>query len=231
MRAKDIMSPNVITIGLDASVEAIAQLLMDKRISAAPVVDGDGNLAGIVSEGDLVRRISGEDGDQKSWWMKILTSDVDKADSFIKVHGRRAKDIMTRNVITVEEDTELSDLARTLETHRIKRVPVLRDGKLAGIVSRSNMLQVVATRKIDIRPYPAPGDREIREQVHDVLVAKGFATHGSLNVIVDDGIVELWGWVETEPERDAMLMAAAEVQGVKKVKDHFGKVAPWVWGA
>lgn len=230
MRAKDIMTPNVVTVTPDAMVDEIAELLLENKISAVPVVNDSGGLEGIVSEGDLIRRISGDAGDRRSWWLKLMASDVDRADDFIKSRGRTAREVMTTNVVSIDEDTELSDIAATLESHAIKRVPVVKDGKLTGIVSRSNLLQVVAGRKTEVTAAPTPGDREIRTLVHDSLVKKGFVSHGALNVIVDKGVVELWGWVESDSERQAMLLAAGEIAGVKEVRDHFGKMAPWIGG-
>jgi len=231
MQAKDIMSPDVVTINSSAMVDEVAGLLLEKKISAVPVVDDNEKLVGIVSEGDLIRRMSNDAEQHQSWWLKLMSSGTENAESFIKARGRTAKEVMTQNVVTVGEDMELSDVAATLESHRIKRAPVVRDGKLVGVVSRSNLLQVVAGRKTEVKKATTPNDREVRTQVHDTLVSKGFVTHGSLSVIVDDGVVELWGWVESDAERDAMILAASEIAGVIEVRDNFGRISPWVWGA
>lgn len=231
MRAKDIMTPNVITVAPEATVAEIAEVLMAKGISAVPVVDQNAAICGIVSEGDLMRRMANDADDKRPWWLRMMSSNTEEAADFIKSHGRTAHDVMTQNVVMVSEDMELSDLAKTLETNRIKRVPVVTDGKLVGIISRSNLLQVIAGQKTEIKKEVDVSDREIRKQVHDSLSTQHFASHGSLNVIVEDGVVELWGWIETEPEREALMLAAREVAGVKDVRDHFGKISPWVWGA
>ena len=231
MRAKDIMTPNVITVRQDVPVSDVAELLLEKKITAVPVVGEDGRLAGIVSEGDLVRRLSEGADDDRPWWLKMMATNSDGARDFIKSHGRTAGDVMTRNVVSVNEDTELNEVAHVLEANRIKRVPVVTDGKVVGIISRSNMLQVIAGQKTEVKKPASVSDRELRKQVYDSLSNQGFASHGSLNVIVDDGVVELWGWVETEEERKALLLTATEIDGVKEVRDHFGKISPWVWGA
>jgi len=231
MQAKDIMTPVVHSVRTDTSVGDIADLLMEKRISAVPVLDDNDALVGIVSEGDLIRRLSGGADDHRPWWLTVMSSRAEDASDFIKAHGRTAQEVMTRNVVTVSEEDELNEVARALESHRIKRAPVVRDGKLVGIVSRSNLLQAVAGQKAEIKKSATLDDREIRTLVHQALEANGFVSHGTLNVIVDKGVVELWGWVESQAERDALLLAASEVDGVKEVKDHFGRVAPWVWGA
>ena len=231
MLAKDLMNPGVITVGPDTSVTDIAALLMDKNISAVPVIGDDKKLCGIVSEGDLMRRISSDGDDKRSWWLKMVSSNSEEAYDFLKAHGRTAKDVMTKNVETVSEDTEISEVAQILESHHIKRVPVTDDGKVVGIISRSNLLQLVAGQKTELKDQVSINDRDLRRQVYDSLSDKNFASHGTLNVIVVNGVVELWGWVETETERNALLLAASEVPGVHEVKDHFGKVSPWVWGA
>lgn len=231
MQAKDIMTPTVVTVGPEETVSAIANLLMSKKISAVPVLDKERQLCGIVSEGDLIRRISDDADDNRPWWLKMMSSNSEQAGDFIKAHGRTAKDVMTKNVATVDENMEICDVAHKLEANRIKRVPVMSGDQLVGIISRSNLLQVVAGQKTEIAKAATPGDRALRKQVHDHLNDQNFTSHGSLNVIIDDGVVELWGWVETETERDALILAAKEVPGVTEVRDHFGKVSPWVWGA
>lgn len=230
MQAKDVMVPDVVTVGLEAKVKDIADLLVAKQISAIPVVDKDGKLAGIVSEGDLLRRMAEGADDKRPWWLRMMATGSEDASAFIKSHGRTAEQVMTKNVVTVEEDADLSEVAHLLESNRIKRVPVMRDGQVVGIVSRSNLLQVIAGQKMETKKTYLVSDREIREQVHKSLSKKDFVSHGTLNVIVDDGIVELWGWVESDVERDALVLAASEVDGVKEVKDHFGRISPWVWG-
>ncbi len=230
MQVSDIMTPKVFSVEAETAVGEVAELLMNKKISAAPVLGSDGKLLGIVSEGDLMRRLAADADEDKSWWMLNLASPESEARDFIKAHGRTAKDIMTRNVVTLSEDMDLAAVAHLLESNRIKRAPVVRDGKVVGIVSRSNLLQAVAAERTKSNSDDRLSDREIRNLVHDTLSKKEFASHGALNVIVEDGVVELWGWVDSDAERDALMLAASEVKGVKQVKDHFGRVSPWVWG-
>lgn len=230
MQVSDIMTPKVFSVEAGTGVGDIAELLMKKKISAVPVLEENGKLLGIVSEGDLMRRLAADADQEEPWWMLKLASPEREARDFIKAHGRTAKDIMTRNVVTLTEDMDLAAVAQLLESNRIKRAPVLRDGKVVGIVSRSNLLQAVAAERSGTNGEARLSDREIRNLVHDTLSSKEFASHGALNVIVEDGVVELWGWVESDAEREALLLAAGEIEGVKQVKDHFGRVSPWIWG-
>jgi CBS domain-containing protein len=228
MLAKDIMTPNVITIAPSLGIEEIAQLLLSCNISGVPVVDAEDRLIGLVSEGDLLRRL--EDGTERrrSWWLNLLTGPEERAREFVKTHGRRAEDVMTREVMTVTADTPVGEIAQILERRRIKRVPVVEDGKIVGIVSRANLLHGLATHKDRISITPSPDDRAIREQVQALVAKEAWISHGSLNVLVADGTVELWGWVDSEDERKALLIAVGELDGVKDVVDHLGSVPPYL---
>ncbi len=230
MQASDIMTAKVVTVGVDTDVEVIARLLLERRISAVPVVDSSDHILGIVSEGDLIRRPETETERHRSWWLRLLADKTERAEEYVKSHGRRADQVMTRDVVTVTEDSKVGDIAETLEQRRIKRVPVVRDGKLVGIISRANLLHSLAAHKERIEA-PTTDDRSIRDRVMAVLNEQDWVSHGGLNVIVNDGVVELWGWAESQKERDALRLAAESVEGVREVKDRLGKLAPWVWGA
>ena len=228
MLAKDVMTPNVVTIAPSLAIEEIAQLLLSCNISGVPVVDAEDRLIGLVSEGDLLRRL--EDGTERrrSWWLNLLTGPEERAREFVKTHGRRAEDVMTREVMTVTADTPVGEIAQILERRRIKRVPVVEDGKIVGIVSRANLLHCLATHKDRISITPTPDDRAIREQVQALVAKEDWITHGSLNALVADGVAELWGWVDSEDERKALLTAVGELDGVKEVVDHLGSVPPFL---
>ncbi len=230
MQASDIMTAKVVTVGVDTDVEVIARLLLERRISAVPVVDSSDHILGIVSEGDLIRRPETETERHRSWWLRLLADKTERAEEYVTSHGRRADQVMTRDVVTVTEDSNVGEIAELLEQRRIKRVPVVRDGKLVGIVSRANLLQGLAARKEKIEA-PSTDDRSIRDRVMAVLNQQDWVSHGGLNAIVNDGVVELWGWAESQKERDALRLATESVEGVREVKDRLGKLAPWVWGA
>ncbi len=230
MQAKDVMTTKVVTVDPDTEIERIAQLLLDHRISGVPVVDAHDHLLGIVSEGDLMRRPELETERRRSWWLALLSSRREDAAEYIKTHGKRARDVMTRNVVTVDDAASVGRIAELMEKQRIKRVPVVDDGKLVGIVSRANLLHGLIARQHEIKTPPSGDDRSLRDAVKAALEQEGWVTHGHLNVIVDDGVVELWGWIESDQEREAMMLAARNVPGVKDVEDHLGAVKPWVWG-
>jgi CBS-domain-containing membrane protein len=219
MRAIDVMTSSVVVASPDTSVQAAAKLLDDNRISGMPVVDAAGQVIGMVSEGDLVRRTEIGTGERRrSWWLELFTSTRELASEYVKEHGHTVKYIMSQPVVSVREDTPLSEIAELLERHRIKRVPVLRDDKLVGIVSRSNLVRALAS-VAPVKLSTLPSDREIRNTVlHELSGCRwSLPRH---NVIVQDGVVHLWGVVQSEDERSAIRVAAEGVPGVKGVMDH-----------
>lgn len=233
MRAKDVMTTRVITVLEDTPVEEVARLLLTRRISAVPVIDGDDRVVGVVSEGDLVRRSVSEEGARGAWWLESLAGSDGSARAFAQARGRLAKDVMTTPVITADEDDSLPEIARTLEKHGIKRVPIVRNKKLVGVVSRANLLHgLAAVSSSGPEPSPPPppsraasspervtGDRAIRAAILNA-VHNDIRVRSPINVIVTDGIVDLWGGVETEAQRQAVRAAAENAPNVRSVNDH-----------
>jgi CBS domain-containing protein len=231
MQAKDVMTTQVITVSPDATVRDIAHLLVDNHISALPVVDDAGTVVGIVSEGDLIRREEiGTEPRKRSWWLALFEEGETLAEEYIKTHGARAGDIMTRDPITVAPEAPLGEIAQLLESRRIKRVPVVDGGKLVGIVSRANIIQGLAALRSQPAQPVAASDEEIREHIAALLNDAPWTSVGTVNVIVREGVVELWGTVESQAERDAARIAIEAVPGVKRVIDHRGRVGYPVTG-
>ncbi len=230
MQAKDVMTTDVVTVAPDTPIEEIARLLLARRISGVPVVDAGGRLVGIVTEGDLMRRPEIEAERHRSWWLRLFGDPRADAAAYVRSHGARAEDVMTREVVTVTEDTTLGEIAQLLEERRIKRVPVVLGGRVVGIVSRANLLHALVARREALAEPPPADDRVIREAVLATVRAQGWRSHGTLNVIVRDGVVELWGVVESDQERAALRVAVEGVRGVREVRDHLGSVQPWVRG-
>ena len=216
MNAADVMVSNVIAVRPDAAVEQIAEILLTNRISAVPVVDESGRLVGIVSEGDLIHRVEAGTERHRAWWLELLTARDILEHEFIKSHARKAADLMTRPVITVQPDTPLSDLAALLEKHRIKRVPVVQDGKLVGIVSRANLIQALVRSGREMGPDKASEDLALHRDLLSRLQSQPWWP-GDVRVIVRDGTVELWGFVESEAEKDAIRIAVETTPGVRSV--------------
>jgi CBS domain-containing protein len=231
MQASDVMTTNVVTVSPETRVEQIAALLLERRISGVPVVNADGRLVGIVTEGDLMRRPEMGTERHRGWWLRFFGDERARAEEYARAHGSRAEQVMTRNVITVTEETPVNEIARLLEEHHIKRVPVVRDGRVVGIVSRANLLHGLAAQPEPAPPVRPMDDRSIREAVLGALERDGWTAHGRLNVIVRNGVVELWGLVDSDESRRAIRVAAENVPGVVGVKDNLGRIRPWLWGS
>jgi CBS domain-containing protein len=219
MRAAEIMTSRVVTARPDDSVATIAALMGSNAISAVPIVDAAGRVLGIVSEGDLLRR--GETGTERrrGRWLRAFAEPETLASEYVKAHGRRAADVMTRDVVGVQEDTPVADIVDLLERHGIKRVPVLRDGKLVGIVSRANLVRALVA-VAPAKAESAAEDSAIQAQITDELKRAGFANLHDVSVIVTDGTVHLWGIYASASEHKALRIAAERIPGVRAVVDH-----------
>ena len=216
MKAREIMTTPAVSIGPLAKVHEVARLLVDSDISAVPVVDIQMRVLGMVSEGDLVRRKELRTQKRRSWWLERLTSGDTLASDYTKSHTRDVRDVMSTPVISVSEDTSLADIADILEEHRIKRVPVVKDGTLVGIVSRGDLVRELAA---SARSPAVAGDKSIRKMLLQRLKAQPWANASSLNFVVTSGIVDLNGIVPSAEQRRALRVLAETVPGVLAVKD------------
>ena len=219
MNAADVMVANVITVRSDTTVDRIAETLLANRISAVPVLDANDKLVGIVSEGDLIHRVEAGTERHRSWWLELLTGTETLAHEFIKSHARKAADLMSQPVISVRPDTPLDELAALLDKHRIKRVPVVQDGKLVGIVSRANLIQALIRRRADAGKGQAIDDAALHENILKQLRLHPWWSD-DVNVVVSGGKVELWGIVESDAQRDAIRVAVESVPGVRGVTNN-----------
>lgn len=222
MQANDVMTQNVITVTPQSDLREIAGLLLEHRISALPVVDEDNKVLGIVSEGDLVRRVETGTERRKSWWLREFFQGGMSAGEYLKTHARKASEIMTPNPITIEENTPLGDIATLLEKNHIKRVPVVRDGRLVGIISRANLLQALAAGLGKDDVVSNIDDRQIREAILEEIGSKTNIMVNRINVVVSDGQVQLWGLVDSPKERSVVQVAAENTKGVKAVENNLG---------
>ena len=220
MRAHQIMTRSVVTVRPDATILEAANTMLQHHVSGLPVVDAAGKLVGIVSEGDFIRR--GEIGTQRkrSRWLTFLMGA--DATQYVREHGRKVSEVMTHDPLTIAEDATLEEIVNTMEANGIKRMPVMRDGKLVGIVSRANLLHAVASLAHEI-PDPTADDDHIRSRIIQALEKHDWSPFG-LSVIVRDGIVHLSGVITDEDSRQAAIVATENVSGVRKVHDHLSWV-------
>lgn len=215
MHAKDVMTVDVVTASPDTEVRTIAQRLIERRISAVPIVDEGSRVVGIVSEGDLKRRVEiGTDALLSPWWLELFVDPDKRARAFAKAHGLSARDVMTAPAITVAEDATLEEITRLFERHRIKRVPVVRNGAIVGIVSRANLLRGLVARE-DVPAMP-PDDDAVREHIAAGMKKAGI-TGTFLDFAVNGNAVVIWGYVPSEAEKAALRVAAETAPGIKTV--------------
>jgi len=219
MKARDVMVSPVITTTPSASVREVAQILLNNRISGVPVVDDAGKLVGIVSEGDLMRRADLGTERHRSWWLAALFAEEEVlASEYVKQHSKNVADVMTKRLVTAAPDTPLGEIAGLLERHSIKRVPIVENGALVGVVSRANLIQALAgdRKSVDI---PVP-DATLRDKLMAHLKTQPWAHTSLLNVTVNDGVVDIWGITRSEAEKSALRVAAETMPGVRGVNDN-----------
>lgn len=225
MKAKDIMTTEVITVGPDDTIEHAMRLMLQKRISGLPVVDKSGRLVGMVTEGDFLRRSEIGTERKRPRWLQFFVGPGKLATEYVHESGRKIEEVMTTDVISVNEDTPLQEIVQIMERRRIKRVPVLRGQSLAGIVTRANLLHALASVAHEITPSPA-NDSGIRERIVAELKQQSWAPLAMIDVIVRNGVVTLSGVVTDERQRQALRVVCENVAGVKKIEDHLVWVEP-----
>lgn len=229
MKAKDIMKSGVVSIQVDGTVEQAAKLMLDSHISALPVLDRDARLVGLISEGDLMRRMYDGAAARRSWWLEVFSGANDASD-YVKARSHRVADVMTRNLVTVNEETTVGEIARTLETRRIKRVPVLREGKVVGIISRADLVRAMAQSAEGKLPSPTPADEPLRKAVEAAIAEVPGASVNLINLFVEDGHVSVWGIADSDFVENAIRVAAENVGGVRSVNIQMGRLPAWAYG-
>lgn len=224
MLTGQIMTQNVITVSPETTVVDAAKTMLDHHISGLPVIE-NGKLVGIVTEGDFLRRAEiGTERKRPNWLQFLLGSGREAAD-YVQAHGRKVADVMTRDPQTVSEDTPLQNLVATMETHHVKRLPVMRDGQLVGIVTRANLLRAISTMARDVTG-PAASDEDVRARLMVKLTEADWRPNG-LQVVVRDGVVHLHGIIIDERARQAVIVATETTPGVKAVHDHLALLRNW----
>lgn len=225
MKVRDVMTKPVVSIDSEAPISLAIRLMLQKKISGLPVVDPAGNLVGVVTEGDFLRRA--ETGTQYTppRWLEFLMGPGPMARDYVKAHGRTVSEVMTRDAKTVDEDTQLNDVVALMERNHIKRVPVLRGKKLVGIVTRANLLRaLVAT--LHAAPPAGKGDIAVRENILRDINSATWAPVATVDAIVRNGVVTLSGFVLEERQRAALKVLVENVPGVKAVRDELVWVDP-----
>ena len=219
MKARDVMVSPVITACENDTIRDVAKLLVEKHISAVPVLDQSGSIVGIVSEADLIHRVEAGTERPAPWWLSLISGERALAEDYTKAHARKVKDVMSKTVQTAHPDTPLHEVADILEERQIRRVPIVNAaGELVGIISRANIVQAIASARPQLEI--SASDAMIRERLIAELKKYSWSHLHKLNVTVTNGVVDLWGIAESDPERQAIRVAAESTRGVMAVNDH-----------
>jgi len=224
MKARDVMTPNVVSVPADMTVPEIAKLLLDRRISAVPVVDGGERVIGVISEGDLMRRPELGTDKPRSRWLRLFMGDEDRARDYVKTHGGHARDVMSKPVASVSPEATLAEVVNLMTRRHIKRVVVVEHGKLAGMVTRTDLLRALQAREALPTQNVPRDDSSVRAAILETIDQQGWAASAIINVQVTDGTAHLWGGVDSEEQRKGILVAVEGVPGVRAIEDHLGKM-------
>lgn len=224
MQVKDIMTRNVISVGPDESIMKAARLMLQNRISGLPVIDLNGELMGIVTEGDFLRR--GELGTQRRRpkWLEFIVGPGRLAEEYVHTAGRKVDEIMTTDPVTASEDDSLEKVVEVMERRHVKRLPVTRAGRVVGIISRSNLMHALASFARETGEHVPTNDSQIRANIQAVLDRETWAPR--VSVVVKNGVAELWGVITDDRERKAVVVTVENVPGVEHVHDHLVWVEP-----
>jgi CBS domain-containing protein len=219
MQAKDIMTRDVATVSPSANVREIAKLMASKRLSGLPVVTSDGRPVGMLTASDLLHRVETGTEKRSSWFTSFFSNPDEMARQYAKAHGLKAHEVMSRHVISVRDDADLSEVADVLDRNRLKRVPVVRDGSLVGIVSRSDLVRVLSEASVGQAIAPSD-DAAVQNAIWQAIRKQTWLNSGYVNITVKDGVVEAWGMVGSQDQRNALMVLIEEAAGEARVEDH-----------
>jgi CBS domain-containing protein len=225
MKASDVMTASPVTVRPDSSIMEAVRIMLQRRFSGLPVVDDAGSVIGIVTEGDLLRRAETGTQRRRPRWIQFFLGPGFLATEYTHACGRKIDEVMSQPVQTVKENAPLEEIVNIMERHRVKRLPVVRDGKLVGIVSRANLLRALASVARETKPVSAD-DVSIRDQLLAEISRQSWAPANLIDIVVRSGVVHLWGTILDERQRRAIRVAAENTPGVRAVEDHLVWVEP-----
>ena len=216
-RARDLMTPDVVTIPPETPVLTIARMLADRGISAVPVVDPGGQVVGVVTEADLIRRLAGQEDKPAGWFASLFANQERDAARYARTHGMTARDVMTSDVVAVDPDTPATVAAHLMEERGIRRVLVTQEGRLKGIVSRADLLRALVS---PVHEEGELSDDRIRRAVLAAMKKEPWADTFYTMVDVTDGTVEFHGFSRSAAVQRGLRVMAENVPGVKRVQDN-----------
>jgi len=219
MKACEVMTRHVISIDPEASIVQAARLMLKHHFSGLPVVNRSGRLVGIITEGDFLHRSEIGTELKHNAWLVAIFGPEESAHDYVRAHGMKVSEVMTRQPITVDENASLDQVVHLMERHRIKRIPVVRQGKMVGIITRANLLRAFASIH---RPSPKSSskDGEIRKRIITDIKKQNWANGADVTVLVRDGVVDLCGTISDLSQQAALKALIREQFGVRKMYDH-----------
>ncbi len=217
MKIIEIMTKDVVTVAPDTPVQEIARLMAQKHISGVPVVDADGTMTGIVSHSDLLHRPETGTEPRRRRWIDLFADPDTLARAYTKTHGMKARDIMTRKVVWVDAQSDLRDAADVLDKRDVKRVPVLENNRIVGILSRGDVVRAFA-----MQPPRQAG--QVSDAAVQTAIQKRFAEQNWLDatfvsVSVRDGVAELSGIIRSKAQLAAVETMVEETSGVTAIRN------------
>jgi CBS domain-containing protein len=229
MKAQDIMTRDLTTVSPNTSVRDIAAVMVEKHISGVPVLTDNGQIIGMVSQSDLLHRAELGTERKHKWWFRTLVDSNALAQEYAKAHGRKAHDIMSRYVVSVRDDAELRDVADILDNYRIKRVPVVQEGRLVGIITRGDLVRALSQVQIS-KAVKKIDNAALHKTLHDRIRTQSWINESYISLTVNDGVVELWGFVDTIDQHSALRALVEETDGVSRVEDKLSVGVPFRGG-
>ncbi len=226
MNVADVMTQPVISVTAEATIAEAARRMLENHISGLPVVDPNGAVVGIVTEGDLLRRAETGTDRLHSRWFELLIAPGRLARDYVHSHARKVGEVMSRDVASVAPEDTLAKVVELMESRRIKRLPVVEDGRLIGIVSRANLMQALLDRLPPLVAGEAKGDAEIRQHILAEIAKEPWGPRASVDVVVKDGVVNLYGSITDDRERTALQVLVENTPGVKEVRDNLVWIEP-----
>lgn len=224
MKVGSVMTQEVVSVTPETSIEEVAKIMLREKISGLPVINPAHVLVGMITEGDLLRRV--ETGTEKTrpHWLEFMVGPTTLSAEYVHARGRKVVEVMTHNAVVATEDMPLDQAVELMERRHVKRLPVVRDGKVVGIISRANLLHALAASPP--KSNNEISDKDIRDQLDRELCKRSWRARES-NIVVKDGVVDVWGYIADDRHRDAIHVAAENIPGVKQVRDHLIWVEPY----
>lgn len=225
MKARDVMTRQLVYVTPTSDVTEAVRVMLSNHLSGLMVINDAGKLVGVVTEGDFLRRVETGTERHRAPWLEFLTGPKKLAEDYVRSHGRTVGEVMSRNVITITEDTPVEDAVAIMEKKKIKRLPVLDGDKVVGVLRRTDLMRAMATLGRTLSA-PDESDAAIRDHIMKELRTRAWAPVAQIDVAVNEGVVDFWGTITEESQREALRVCAENTPGVKKVVDHLTWVEP-----